>query len=153
MAIEEMTTYLNLFQAQKKTWGKIYDIVNNNKVGNAYIFSGPEGSGKEALSIAFAQFLNCSHRKLTPCLKCSSCIRYNKLQHEMLNLIVPLPTYKNSKNEIDNSTLALLNQEIKNKSTDPYYKIRIPKANRILIQSIRELRKRLYFKSEKFIEK
>ena len=153
MAIEEMTTYLNLFQAQKKTWGKIYDIVNNNKVGNAYIFSGPEGSGKEALSIAFAQFLNCSHRKLTPCLKCSSCIRYNKLQHEMLDLIVPLPTYKNSKNEIDNSTLSLLNQEIKNKSTDPYYKIRIPKANRILIQSIRELRKRLYFKSEKIYRK
>ena len=59
----------------------------------------------------------------------------------MLDLIVPLPTYKNSKNEIDNSTLALLNQEIKNKSTDPYYKIRIPKANRILIQSIRELEK------------
>ena len=116
MARKEIITYQNLFQAQKKTWNKIYDIISNNKVGSAYIFSGPEGSGKEALSIAFAQFLNCSYRDLTPCLKCSSCIRYNKLQHETLTLIVPLPTYKNNKNEIDNSTLALLNQEIKNKS-------------------------------------
>ena len=147
MARKEIITYQNLFQAQKRTWNKIYDIISNNKVGSAYIFSGPEGSGKEALSIAFAQFLNCSYRDLTPCLKCSSCIRYNKLQHETLTLIVPLPTYKNNKNEIDNSTLALLNQEIKNKSLDPYYKIKIPKANRILIHSIRELRRTLYFKS------
>lgn len=147
MAHKEIASYSNLFQAQKKTWNKVYDIVNNNKIGSAYIFSGSEGSGKEALSIAFAQFLNCSYRELTPCLKCSSCIRYNKLQHETLTLIVPLPKYKNNKNEIDNSTLTLLNQEIKNKSVDPYYKIKIPKANRILIQSIRELRKSLYFKS------
>ena len=147
MAHKEIASYSNLFQAQKKTWNKIYDIVNNDKIGNAYIFSGSEGSGKEALSIAFAQFLNCSYRDLIPCLKCSSCIRYNKLQHETLTLIVPLPAYKNKKNEIDNSTLILLNQEIKNKSIDPYYKIKIAKANRILIQSIRELRKSLYFKS------
>ena len=46
-----------------------------------------------------------------------------------------------SKGDID-----LLTESIQNKSKDPFYKISIPRASRILIQSIRELRKSLYLK-------
>tara|TARA_B100000029_G_scaffold157003_2_gene152246 strand:+ start:3628 stop:4761 length:1134 start_codon:yes stop_codon:yes gene_type:complete len=153
MVNQKMTEFQNLFKAQQKIWKRIYDIVDNKKIGNAYIFSGSEGSGKEALAIAFGQLLNCNYKGTRPCEKCSSCIRFNKLQHESLNLIVPLPQSRTSKNEMDNSVLSILNQEINTKSADHYYKIKIPKAKRILIQSIRALRKTLYLKSEQNFRK
>ena len=127
-----MTEFQNLFKAQQKIWKRIYDIVDNKKIGNAYIFSGSEGSGKEALAIAFGQLLNCNYKGTRPCEKCSSCIRFNKLQHESLNLIVPLPQSRTSKNEMDNSVLSILNQEINTKSADHYYKINKIATKKIL---------------------
>jgi len=42
----------------------------------------------------------------------------------------------------------MVTDAIAQKSGDPFFKMQIPRANRILIQSIRELRKSLYLKSE-----
>jgi DNA polymerase-3 subunit delta' len=82
-------------------------------------------------------------------------MRFNQLQHEKLQLILPLPMVKTKKSEGDNDSfslgkgdLELVTDAIAKKSDDPFYKIQIPKANRILIQSVRELRKTLYLKSE-----
>ena len=40
-------------------WDKLSSAVNNNKVPNAFIFSGIDGTGKEAHAIEFSAFLNC----------------------------------------------------------------------------------------------
>jgi len=134
-------------RAQSAIWNKLLNISVSNKVGSAYLFTGPIGSGKENLALKFSQLINCENSIKEICNKCSSCIKFRTLQHERLNIIVPLPTPKSASSEV------ILPKEyfesIIVKSEDPFYKIAIPKANRILIQSIRDLKKKLYFKYEK----
>ena len=140
-----------IISSHGKIWDQLKNISFSNRIGNAYLFSGPPGCGKEFISIQFAQLLNCEQSQVEICGVCASCIRFSNLQHENLNLIFPLPVVKgkveNGQNEIDKTNLDLVNHAIKKKSKDPFFKIAIPKANRILIQSIRRLRKTLYLKS------
>lgn len=137
----------SLIEAQALPWEKLLNIYKTKKIGSAYLFSGPAGSGKEGLAIKFAQLINCQSDSINICYECTSCLKFKTLQHEQLNVIIPLPTPKNSNNAdiVPKEYFDALNI----KSKDLFYKIVIPKANRILIQSIRNLKKKLYFKSEK----
>ncbi len=142
----------DIYKAQDKTWQKLTRIVEYSRVGSSYLFTGPQGSGKEALAIKFAQLLNCENKLNYPCNRCFSCKRFLQLQHEHLTIIFPLPSPKNkikdSSNFIDSKVVELINNQIKIKSKDLFHKITIPKSNRILFQSIKILRKSLYLKSE-----
>ena len=44
--------------AQSAIWQRLVKTYENEKVGTAYLFSGPRGSGKEALAIEFGALLN-----------------------------------------------------------------------------------------------
>ncbi len=154
MALQEVTS-LDILSAQTKVWERFSQIALSGKIGNAYLFSGPAGCGKESLAIRFAQLLNCESSLKTPCDTCPSCHRFHKLQHEKLQLIFPLPTVKKKKDEesdesspISKSEMELVTDAISKKSEDHFRKIKIPKSTRILIQSVRELRRTLYLKSE-----
>ncbi len=48
-----------LLVAQKSSWEKLIQISKTKKIANGYLFSGPAGSGKEALALKFSQLLNC----------------------------------------------------------------------------------------------
>jgi DNA polymerase-3 subunit delta' len=153
--VNEEVVSLNILSAQARVWEQLSQIFTSTRIGSAYLFSGPPGCGKESLAIQFAQLLNCESPSQKPCNECPSCMRFNQLQHEKLQLILPLPMVKTKKSEGDNDSfslgkgdLELVTDAIAKKSDDPFYKIQIPKANRILIQSVRELRKTLYLKSE-----
>ena len=148
--VSEKIVNNSLLSAQKRSWDIFVRISSSKNIGNAYLISGPKGSGKEGLAIKFAQLLNCSSSDIEICYTCESCIRFKNLQHEKLNIIVPLPAPKNNKTD-DNSNYYIPDDyidAIKKKSLDPFYKITIPKANRILINSIRGLRKTLYFNQD-----
>ncbi len=154
MALQEVTS-LDILSAQTKVWERFSQIALSGQIGNAYLFSGPAGCGKESLAIRFAQLLNCESSLKTPCDTCPSCHRFHKLQHEKLQLIFPLPTVKKKKDEesdesspIGKSDMELVTDAISKKSEDHFRKIKIPKSTRILIQSVRELRRTLYLKSE-----
>ena len=139
----------NVISGQKEIWERLVKITNSGNIGSAYLFSGQKGSGKEGLAIKFSQLLNCKKSKTEICYKCESCIRFKSLQHERLNIIVPLPTPKSGKTGDDKNFIPDdYVDSIKKKSIDIFYKILIPKANRILIQSIRDLKKILYLKQE-----
>ncbi len=72
--------------------------VTDNRVSHAQLFFGPEGSGKLALALAYAQYINC--RKRTPedsCGECPSCKKYTKLIHPDLHFIYPI----NKTKEVD----------------------------------------------------
>ena len=141
-----------IYSVQSRVWQVLSKIAISSRIGSSYLFSGPKGSGKEALAIKFSQILNCDIKSNLPCNKCSSCKRFNKLQHENLNLVFPLPTpkkfVKSNLNFIDSNIIDIVAKEINSKAKDLFYKIKIPKSNRILIQSIRKLRTSLYLKSE-----
>jgi len=69
--------------------------VSDNRVSHAQLFLGPEGSGKLALALAYAQYINCRHR--TPddsCGECPSCKKYSKLIHPDLHFIYPINSTK-----------------------------------------------------------
>ena len=140
-----------ILRSQSEIWERIKRISKSNKIGSAYLFSGPSGCGKEGTAIRFAQLLNCESNNNIICGNCSSCFRSASLRHENIKIVFPLPVSTN-KNKSQNVSF---NKDINNiiadsilqKSIDYFHKIRIPMANRILIHSIRELRKSLYLKS------
>ena len=141
-----------IFKFQERVWDRIRKISESNKIGNAYLFSGPPGCGKEGIAIKFAQILNCELSNTDICGSCPSCLRSSNLQHENIKIVFPMPTPKkgtdNVVSDIDKKSLDVVTQHIHKKSINPFHKIRIPMANRILIQSIRELRKSLYLKGQ-----
>lgn len=145
-----------IFSAEKyqpDVWQHIAKIAASNRVGSAYLFSGPEGVGKEAAALALAAALNCRENE-TACGACSSCIRFASLQHEHLHVVVPLPRKKDSIDKdtdvltiIGKDNTALLTDLLQKKGKDPFQKIKLLQAKRILINSVRDLRKKLYLKS------
>ena len=139
---------------QKNIWERLYRIKLNDRVGSAYCFAGSTGSGKEYAALEFAKLLNCEEFKEIPCGKCSSCFKFQSLQHPNLKIIVPLPSSSKSNkgsgalDGLKKEDLELLTSSITNKGKNPFYKIKIPNARRIIISSIRDLRRDIYLKSQ-----
>ena len=51
----------------------LQNAIEEDKVSHAYIFNGPEASGKMMLAEAFAMALQCEGEGKRPCLECCSC--------------------------------------------------------------------------------
>ena len=145
---------MNISEVQPLIWQRLNKIKSNDKIGTSYLFSGPVGCGKEWCAIEFSKLINCESEHSTPCNSCSSCQKFSILQHENLNLVFPLPSISRSKTEddpiksINKEDYELILDMIGFKSKDPFYKINLPSARRITINSIRFLRKTLYLKSQ-----
>jgi DNA polymerase-3 subunit delta' len=98
--------------------------------------------------------LNCENASGTSCNRCPSCAKFVGLQHPNLKLIVPLPgsdKSTKSSNPLDalkKEDLEYLTEAIARKGSNPFYKIMVPAARRITINSIRDLRKTIYLKSQ-----
>ena len=62
-----------------------------NRVAHSQLFKGPKGSGKLALALAYARFLNCKNTQdMDSCNSCDSCIQFSKLSHPDLHIIFPV---------------------------------------------------------------
>ncbi len=141
-------TIPDILKSQPTVWDKLYSIYNSGRIGTAYCFSGPSGSGKQGMALAFAALINCEFSEKFPDCECLSCRRFNSLQHEHLHMIVPLPTLsQNSKDTLDKKSIDIFIKELDKKRNNLFHKIRIPKSTRIILQSIRNLRKSLYLRS------
>ena len=145
MADKKIMNY-DLIYSQKDTWSRLVKKSESGNIANAYLFSGPIGSGKEGLALRFAQLLNCNSSQTEICFQCDSCIKFKSLQHEKLKIIVPLPAPKINKDDYSSLITEEYIEAINKKSSDPFYKIIIPKSKRILIQSIRHIKKTIYLK-------
>ncbi len=143
MADKKIMNY-DLISSQKDTWSRLVKKSESGNIANAYLFSGPIGSGKEGLALMFAQLLNCNSSKTEICFQCDSCIRFKNLQHEKLKIIIPLPAPKSNIDDYSGLITDEYIEAINKKSSDPFYKIIIPKSKRILIQSIRHIKKTIY---------
>ena len=150
---------MKISDAQPLIWDRLSKARTKQKIGTSYLFSGQNGSAKEWLAIEFSKLLNCDLDDFLSCNSCSSCMKFSKLQHENLNLIFPLPSMAKSKNESDpiknlsKDDFDFVINALELKSKDPFHKIKVPKARRITIDSIRFLRKSLYLKSQASVRK
>lgn len=144
---------LDVKHLQGGIWNLLEKSIKNDKIGSAYLFSGPSGVGKEAMAIEYGAAINREHLNDDKSVADASYTRFKNLQHELLKLIVPLPAGKTQKDNINIleslniADLELLKYHIAQKSTNLFHKIILPNATRIRINSIRELRKLLYLKS------
>lgn len=76
---------------QEKVKEKLLNTVKNKRISHAWLFAGPEGNGKLALAVAYAQYLSCENRSDTDsCGECASCKKYEKLIHPDLHFVYPV---------------------------------------------------------------
>ncbi|MGE5349223.1 MAG: DNA polymerase III subunit delta' [Actinomycetota bacterium] len=76
---------------QKAVIDRLRSSVAENRVSHALLFYGPEGSGKFALSLAFARYVSCEKRTAEDaCGVCPSCVKYDKLIHPDLHFVFPV---------------------------------------------------------------
>ncbi len=77
---------------------RLIQTVQENRVSHAQLFLGSSGSGKLALAISYAQYVNCKNRTdEDSCGVCPSCIKYEKLIHPDLHFIYPVAATKEIK--------------------------------------------------------
>ncbi|MCX6811500.1 MAG: DNA polymerase III subunit gamma/tau [Candidatus Berkelbacteria bacterium] len=64
-------------QAHVKT--TLLTALKRNKIGHAYLFAGPRGTGKTTVARLLAKAINCPNRSPEPCNRCLSCKEHTKL--------------------------------------------------------------------------
>lgn len=68
----------------------LINSLKKNRIGHAYLFVGPEGTGKMLTAKTFAMGLNCSsNTAMKPCNRCLSCKRIKKGVHPDVKIIGP----------------------------------------------------------------
>lgn len=78
-----------LGQSEVKT--RLLRSVQEQRIPHAQLFRGPEGVGKLALALAYAQYISCENRTETDsCGICPSCVKYRKLAHPDLHFVFPI---------------------------------------------------------------
>ncbi|MEG1762134.1 MAG: hypothetical protein RSC04_02705 [Bacteroidales bacterium] len=86
---------------QRELINKIIHAVAQGRIAHAQLFLGGEGRQKLPLALAYAQYINCTHKvskqevddlgelEADSCGHCPSCIKFTQLQHPDLHFIFP----------------------------------------------------------------
>jgi len=81
--------------------------VANNRISHAQLLSGPEGSGKLELAIAYAQYISCTQKTNNDsCGTCPSCKKYEKLIHPDLHFVYPVVRTKKFDKPVSDNFIA-----------------------------------------------
>jgi DNA polymerase-3 subunit delta' len=121
------------------------NLIDSSKIPHAFLFQGLDGVGKELIAVRFAQAVN---KKYSSNINISTVVKQiENLTEPYIKYIFPLPR---GKNETDSSSaleklsqtdIQLIQEELDKKIINPYHKIRIPRAQNIKINSIRDIKK------------
>ena len=117
---------------------------SNRNLPHSFIFYGNEGVGKFGHAIEFSNLILSKNKD-----KNITSDKIKKNLHENINFILPLPKSRTiSKNDpalkaVSKSDVDDIFNKIKSKLKNPYFNINIDKANTILINSIRDIKKKI----------
>lgn len=73
----------------KQQWEFLTQALKNNRLGQAFIFSGEEKLGKKKAAFEFVKMVFCENKKDAPCQSCQSCILVEKASHPDFIFIAP----------------------------------------------------------------
>ncbi len=121
--------------------------IRAGRLPHAYLFYGADGVGKDAMALELARVLHCERNGTTACGICPSCERSANGTHPDIRFVVPLPVGKNESS--DDDPLARLNEtdlravqdQLREKTANPYHRVSVPRATIIKINSIRDVRR------------
>ena len=128
---------------QEKVKNCLNNILNSSQIPHAFLFYGPEGTGKHNVAIRFTQLINSNNN-----LSSENIIqtKIKKFSEPYLKYIIPLPRGKNETpndspiEKLSKEVLDDIKTEFSKKIENPYYQMSIPNANNIKINSIREIK-------------
>jgi len=112
---------------QRETINRIVTNVRSGRISHAQLFAGVEGSGSLALTLAYAQFVNCTDKQYfdesheiigDSCGNCPSCLKSKKLIHPDIHFVIPVNETKNIKKGITRDFLPLWRKFLSERS--PY---------------------------------
>lgn len=99
---------------------RLIHSVQSGHIAHAQLFAGPEGIGKFQLALAYARYIQCTHRGETDsCGHCPSCVKYNKLIHPDLHFVFPI--IKKGSYAVSDQYLREWRQFV---TTHPYFSLR-----------------------------
>jgi DNA polymerase-3 subunit delta' len=84
---------------QDRVKGILTASLRKNRLAHAYLFTGPPGTGKDALAVSMALGLNCENGTVGGCGICASCLRAMRLEDPAFRYIHPVPTRPKSMKE------------------------------------------------------
>lgn len=154
MAIDQVDVSFPKLVGQDHIREILSRAVRQERLPHAYLFLGPEGSGKEAAALGLARVLLClsDHRRRNteptqiPCGTCDACVQTAKLANPALRILFPLPRPKDSGDDEGTSESYTDTQQkqidelFAAKAADPYIPMQLPGGQEILIEHIRALR-------------
>lgn len=79
---------------QTRVIERLRRAIQSGRVAHAYLFHGPDGVGKRAVALAFAQALQCQQSDGTrpdPCGQCNACHKVQHLLHPDVQVLFPYP--------------------------------------------------------------
>lgn len=116
------------------------------RLPNAYLFSGLEGIGKDAVAFELVKAVNCTDPEtggVESCGLCHNCRKISEYSSELILFVCALANEASMKEKEKDEMYAKLRQELSIKASDPYHNIEIPKAVTLSVEQIRDLRMRL----------
>jgi DNA polymerase-3 subunit delta' len=115
------------------------------KLPSAYLFLGPEGTGKDAAALELAKAVNCldeSNLGLEACDVCANCIGIDNFSSPILTFLHarPKPSESVGNPGPKEEDIEAIREQLALKAADHYHNLEIPRATEIQVGQIRELR-------------
>lgn len=122
----------------------LQQALEHDRLAAAYLFLGPEGTGKDAAAVEFAKAINCMNPKSNgteACDECESCVAIMNFASPAVEFIHALPkSGDEDSSELKSDDVDIVREQRTAKAADPYFNIEIPRALAIHIGQIRDLR-------------
>ncbi|MBU0983302.1 MAG: hypothetical protein KKA42_05500 [candidate division Zixibacteria bacterium] len=139
-------SHFDITRVQSKAWSLLAGSVASGRVASTYLFCGAEGLGDWPLAVEFAALLNCptpideraDGGLMRPCGECSTCRSIRGLNHESLQIVVPIPKHKNADEAVD-----LANAVLARKREEPFELLDTSSPLSISIEMARQVKKTL----------
>jgi len=134
---------LNNILAQPHAVKILSNVLHSQKYAQAYIFAGPDGTGKMLSALTFAKAINCHHPEIDarPCNSCPSCKKIDLFLHPDIKYLFPIPNFDfTDTGELKKEReIEQYNAYIETKRKTPYNDYRFDTVTAIRIEQIRGL--------------